>query len=404
MPIRLFNTASQQLEVLESRNGRVSLYVCGVTPYDTTHAGHAFTYVIFDTLVRFLTTMGLAVTYAQNVTDIDDDILRKANEMGIPFDELGRRETDLYVEDMRDLNVIAPDHFIRATDVIPEIVESIEELFSAGFAYQSQSNVYFDSRLCPDYGAIAHTDRPHLIELAREHGGSPDDPAKRDPLDFLLWQGQLPGEPSWPSRFGPGRPGWHIECSTISRLYLGVPVDIHGGGKDLIFPHHASELAEVEAFEDRRPFVRCWMHTAMVRMDGQKMSKSLGNIAFVRDLLDRYCPDAIRLYLLSHHYRREFEYSEQELIESAGLSDLLSRLAPEVARTEDHNGPEVDAMKEAMATDLNTPAVVGQLRRLASAGSHRNLTPDEASAVHWAGSVLGLELNATAPLTAIGGK
>ena len=232
------------------------------------------------------------------MTDIDDDILRKSKELGLPFDTLAERETAQFKTDMASLNVLEPDAFVPATTVIPGIVDAVTSLVQSGAAYVVEGNVYFDNRGFSGYGRPLHGDRSDMLRLAAEHGGFPDDPKKRDPLDFLLWQAHSGDEPSWPSPWGPGRPGWHIECSTIAMSFLGFPVDIHGGGSDLIFPHHASELAQAETLTGQAPFVRHWMHNAMVRMDGEKISKSLGNMVFIRDLVPTSAPDAIRLYLL----------------------------------------------------------------------------------------------------------
>jgi cysteinyl-tRNA synthetase len=389
--IRLFNTLSQRVEPLEPVGNRVSLYVCGVTPYDTTHLGHAFAYVAFDVLVRLLKYEGVEVLYAQNVTDIDDDILRKANEVGLAYDELARRETKRFRHDMDALNVLRPDHFVRATEMVPEIVAAIQQLLESGRAYVSDGNVYFDNRAFPNYGAICHCPRDEMIRLAAEHGGFPDDPRKRDPLDFLLWQKHLRGEPEWPSPFGPGRPGWHIECSTIATSVLGVPVDIHGGGSDLVFPHHASEIAQAESITGTHPYVRHWMHNAMVSMDGEKMSKSLGNMVFVHDLLDRYSSDAIRLYLLAHHYRQPFEYDQSELDRMAGVAERLTALA--IERTPDSlevRRTSPPRFRQALANDLATPEVVAELTKVAEGTG--SLRGDDAELLRCAREVLGLRL------------
>lgn len=392
--ITLFNTATSRLEPVTFLANRASVYVCGVTPYDTTHLGHAFTYLAYDVLIRFLRHSGVKVTYAQNVTDIDDDILRKSKELGIAYSELASRETAQFLADMDSLNVIRPDRFVQATQVIPEIVTSVERLVNRGAAYISDGNVYFDSTSFPDYGAISHSGRDSQIKLAAEHGGFPDDSRKRDPLDFLLWQKHIAGEPEWPSPFGPGRPGWHIECSTIATEVLGLPVSIHGGGVDLVFPHHASEIAQAETLTGVHPFVQHWMHTAMVRMDGEKMSKSLGNMVFVRDLIKRYSADAIRLYLLSHHYRQEFEWEEAELADAADLASRLTTLdLQHVAGEPTSDGSIVDAMNESTGDDLQTPEVVRRLAALAEGGNRDVPATGVAAALSWAVDVLGLQLS-----------
>src|SRR5215207_5009615 len=319
--MQLFNTQSGQIERFTPRDGTVGLYVCGVTPYDTTHIGHAFTFLTFDILVRVMRQKGWDVTYVQNVTDIDDDILRKAKEVGLTWKQLGDRETARYLKDMRDLNWLEPDHYVRATDHIPEMLEIIQALVDKGYAYERGGNVYFSVSSDPEFGKLSHIPRDQMLPIANERGNTPDDPNKRDPLDFVLWQAAAPGEPTWNSPWGPGRPGWHIECSAMATRYLGPMVDIHGGGSDLIFPHHECEIAQTEPITGQKPYVRYWMHTAMVEYQGEKMSKSLGNLVKVRDVLQTYNPDAFRLYLLAHHYRTPWEYQDDELDEYARLAD-----------------------------------------------------------------------------------
>lgn len=311
--MRLYNTMTQKVEPFEPRGGKVSIYVCGITPYDTTHLGHAFTYTNTDVLVRYLELRGVKVDYVQNVTDIDDDILRKAKESGENWRDLGNRWTRHFIQDMQALNVRAPDHYVRATDAIPGIVEYVLRLVNDGLGYASGGNVYYSIDADREFGKLSKLSRSEMLPVANERGNHPDDPHKRDPLDFVLWQAQAPGEPAWPSPWGPGRPGWHIECSTLSTQYLGDTLDIHGGGADLCFPHHECEIAQVEPVTGQEPFVRFWMHTAMVYHDGEKMSKSLGNLVMVRDLLQTTPVDALRLYLSSHHYRENWSFDEGEL-------------------------------------------------------------------------------------------
>ncbi len=389
--INLFNTATQQVEPLQVENHRVSLYVCGITPYDTTHLGHAFTYVMFDTLVRFLRSTGHDVTYAQNVTDIDDDILRKSSELGVTYDQLARTETERYLRDMAVLNVDRPTHLVWATQIIEGIVSEVARLLEAEDAYAVDGNVYFDNRRFPGYGSIAHVSRDEMVSLASTHGGFPDDPKKRDPLDFLLWQAKRPGEPSWPSPFGPGRPGWHIECSTIATSFLGTPVTIHGGGRDLVFPHHASEIAQVESLDPAAPFVSHWMHTAMVRYEGEKMSKSLGNLILIGDLVERFSPSAIRLYLLSHHYREEFEFSEEDLMVAAELDERM-QLAIErgdaASSTSDWGGAVQEA-QGLLSQDFDTPGVVRLLDRLTSDFQSRSPQPGQIQAIRSIANLIG---------------
>ena len=323
--MRLYNSKTQTTEEFSLRDREVTLYVCGITPYDTTHVGHAFTYTAYDQLIRYLELKGMKVRYAQNVTDIDDDILKKAKETGEDWRELGNRWTNHYIDDMIALNVLPPDYFPHATDVIPEIIHSVEDLIGAGVAYVKNGSVYYQVSRYPEFGQLSHLPHSEMLPVANERGNRPEDPNKRDPLDFVLWQAQAPGEPAWESSWGPGRPGWHIECSTMATKYLGKTVDIHGGGLDLCFPHHECEIAQVKPVLGQDPYVRYWMHTAMVGYQGEKMSKSLGNLVMVDKLMDTYSPDALRLYLGSHHYREAWSYDETELKKFQELANSLSQ-------------------------------------------------------------------------------
>ncbi len=360
MNLRLYNTASREIEPFVPRGEAISLYVCGVTPYDTTHMGHAFTYVVFDMLVRALRRTGWAVTYVQNVTDIDDDILKRARETGKQWDELGREQTAQYERDSRALNIEPPTHLLRATDEIGQMIPLIATLIAKGHAYVAGGNVYFSVASDPDYGSLSRYSRAEMRTIAAERGGNPDDPCKRDPLDFLLWQAAQPDEPSWDAPWGSGRPGWHIECSAMAMHFLGPTVDIHGGGADLIFPHHESEIAQSEGATDVHPFVRVWMHTAMVRYQGEKMSKSLGNMVFVRDALKQYDPDAVRLYLLNHHYRTPWEYED----DGPATFLPLVRWATDALSLPTGDGALPDAagfladFDRALENDLDTPAAI----------------------------------------------
>jgi cysteinyl-tRNA synthetase len=370
--MKLFNTLTQSLEEFAplKDDNTVRIYVCGITPYDTTHLGHAFTYVSFDTLIRYLEFRGYKVKYVQNVTDIDDDVLRKAREVGIPWDELGRRETERYLRDMDALNVRRPDVYPHATQETPAMIEIIQTLLARGYAYENEGNVYFSVHRDPEFGILARAiglnDYSAMLTIANERGNHPDDPHKKDPLDFVLWQAQAPGEPAWPSPWGPGRPGWHIECSAMSLKYLGPQLDIHGGGADLAFPHHTSEIAQSEHFTGKAPFARFWVHTGMVHQDGEKMSKSLGNLTLVSDLLKKYSADAIRMTLLNHHYRYPWECFPEDLqvaTETVGLFQQVRSLVGE--QTEGTNSLLHGQFTAAMDNDLNTPQALWLLRQAA---------------------------------------
>ena len=407
--MKLFNSKTQSLEEFDVPGHEVTVYVCGITPYDTTHLGHAFTYTVYDQLIRYLEMKGLPVRYAQNVTDIDDDILKRARETGTDWRELGNRWTDHFIDDMIALNVRPPDYFPRATEVIPDIVEAVAALLQAGVAYVQNGSVYYAVERDPSFGQLSHLPRSEMLPVANERGNHPDDPNKRNPLDFVLWQAQSPGEPAWDSPWGPGRPGWHIECSTMATKFLGKTVDLHGGGLDLCFPHHECEIAQVEPLLDGGPYVRCWMHTAMVRYQGEKMSKSLGNLVMVSDLLKKFTPDALRLYLGSHHYRAAWSYDEKEL---QAYQELADRLAQAVSlkigsgakgdessdfRPEEYRAAFIDAMEN----DLDTPRAVRMLTDLAqeilAADRAQGDVLEGQEILREYGSVFGLTFGAGAP-------
>lgn len=342
-------------------DGPITLYVCGVTPYDTTHLGHAFTFVQFDTLVRALRFLypGREVTYVQNVTDIDDSILARARKLGVDWKVLGDQQTDMYRADMRALNVEDPTHFVRATSAMDTMRDLIGRLIERGSAYVAEgANVYFRMLSAPNYGALSRLSREEMLQVASQQDDADvDDPRKEHPLDWALWKGWSgrPDEPFWQSPWGQGRPGWHIECSALCLQYLGPQVTIHGGGADLVYPHHESEIAQSEIATGAHPFVQIWTHVAMVRMDGQKMSKSLGNMVFVRDLLKTYSANAIRLYLLAQHYRQVWEWSPAGLENAASLAERLA-LAAQAEDSADDG--QAAAFAEALADDLNTPRAI----------------------------------------------
>ncbi|MCL6096809.1 MAG: cysteine--tRNA ligase [Patescibacteria group bacterium] len=313
--MRLYNTLSRKKEEFVPLNSNlVSIYVCGITPYDTTHLGHAFVYVSFDALIRYLKFKNYKVNYTQNVTDIDDDILRKAKEENKDWKETGQFWTDRFLKDLKFLNVLPPTHYVKATNSIKEIIEIINNLVNKKLAYEKNGNVYYEVKKFKKYGELSKYAKQQMILISKERGADPNDPLKKDPLDFILWQKSKQGEPFWKSPWGKGRPGWHIECSAMVNEYLGARIDIHGGGRDLIFPHHESEIAQSESYTGKKPFVKYWMHISMVLYEGEKMSKSLGNLIMVSELSKKYSANSIRWLLLAHHYRQpwEFDYSEIE--------------------------------------------------------------------------------------------
>ena len=362
----LYNTLSHEKAPVTETD--VGLYVCGVTPYDTSHLGHAFTYTAFDVLVRYLRFIGRRVTYVQNVTDIDDDILLRAASRGVGWKELGDREYASFRENMAALHNLPPDVAPRATEHIPEMLRIIEVLLRKGLAYERHGSVYFEVREHAGFGKLSRLPYAAQLELANERGNFPADPLKKDPLDFVLWQAKKAGEPSWSSPWGEGRPGWHIECSAMSMKYLGDTVTVHGGGDDLVFPHHDGEIAQSENYTGR-PFARYWMHTGMVYCGEHKMSKSLGNMVFVADLLGSWSPDAVRLYLLSHHYRQPWDHPKDAGVPTVDLAaSLTGAFATAGAATSEDIAGCGGPFLGAMADDLNTPAALAALRRLAESG------------------------------------
>jgi L-cysteine:1D-myo-inositol 2-amino-2-deoxy-alpha-D-glucopyranoside ligase len=368
--LQLYNSLTRRIEPLKPAQDTVSLYVCGITPYATTHLGHAFTYAMADTLIRFLEDQGYRVRYVQNLTDVDDAILREARRVGEDYRALGDRWTKHFVEEMQTLNIRPPDHFPRATDAIGEIIAAVRRLCEVGVAYEAGGSVYFDVEAWPSYGKLSRLSRQEMLPIANERGNNPDDPRKRHPLDFVLWQAQSAGEPAWESPWGPGRPGWHIECSTLAQRFFGPTVDIHGGGSDLMFPHHESEIAQAECTTGQEPFARWWFHTAMVQLRGRKISKSLGNLIMVQDLLKRYSPEVIRLFLAGHHYRHVWEYDPTELEQAEQrASNLRAAITqhpqPHLPKPFDPSA-RLQAFMHALAQDLDTPAALRILSSLAT--------------------------------------
>jgi cysteinyl-tRNA synthetase len=304
---------------------------------------------------------------------------------------------------MQALNVRPPDHYPRATEMIPQIVEMVQTLVAAGLAYSAGGSVYYAVAAWPEYGKLSHLSPPEMLAVANERGNNPADPHKRHPLDFVLWQAQAPGEPAWGSPWGAGRPGWHIECSAMATAFLGETIDLHSGGGDLIFPHHESEIAQVEPLTGQTPFVRCWLHTAMVEHEGEKMSKSLGNLVMVRDLLQQYSADAIRLYLSGHHYRTPWSYHEDALKQAAAVTKTLQQAATASSgdQAELDPAPIQATFDEAMNADLDTPKAANALVNLAEqinlAATQGQAITRAQAALRSMSSVFGLRLGADAP-------
>jgi L-cysteine:1D-myo-inositol 2-amino-2-deoxy-alpha-D-glucopyranoside ligase len=381
--MQLFDTLRGRKEPLEIPTDRaLTLYVCGVTPYDTTHVGHAHTFLIFDLLIRYIRSQGGQVRYCQNVTDVDDPLFERANRDGVAWDALAEREVAQFTADCRALNLIPPDYFPKASEEIGTMIPIVEQLIAIDHAYVRDGNVYYDVSKEPTYGAMARLNGyAELLALANERGNNPEDPHKDDPLDFVLWQTGNPGDPTWPSPWGPGRPGWHIECTAMSTRYLGPQIDIHGGGRDLIFPHHPSEIVQTEPVTGARPFVRFWVHGGLAWLDGQKMSKSLGNMVFIKEALKEHPADAIRWYLLSFPYREDFEYVRADATATEGkVERLRAALAATGGSGAALDGAEARAaFFAALADDLDSPAALAQIEGLSSAvveaaGAGRDVT------------------------------
>ncbi|NIM04275.1 MAG: cysteine--tRNA ligase [Armatimonadetes bacterium] len=375
MSLKIYNTQSgQKEEFIPRKPGEVGVYVCGVTPYNFCHIGNARPYVIFDVIRRFLESQDWKVLLVQNFTDIDDKIINQAQNDGVEWNEIPARYIPAYFEDMDALGVKRADIYPLATEHISEIISLVEELVKNGLGYEIDGDVYFRVKKFNDYGKLSNRTPEELLAGARIEV----DERKEDPLDFALWKAAKEGEPSWPSPWGPGRPGWHIECSAMSLKYLGMGFDIHGGGADLVFPHHENEIAQAEGAKGTSPFVRYWVHNGWVTMASQKMSKSLGNIRSIRDVLSHWPADVVRLFLLSVHYRSPLDFTE-EAMESAraGLERLqvgmkrLKRLTANPAA----EGPLSSSLtalekaeetasqrfQEAMEDDFNTAAALGAI-------------------------------------------
>lgn len=363
--MKIYNTLSGRKEDFVPQGDAVKMYVCGVTPYAPSHLGHAMSYIVFDTIRRYLEFRGYKVKYVQNFTDIDDKIIARANESGVSAEELAQRYIDQYFVDMDALNIKRADVYPRATQEIPKMVEVIEGLIRKGHAYESGGDVYFRVKSKPDYGKLSHRTLDGMMAGARIEVGQ----GKEHPLDFALWKAAKPGEPQWPSPWGRGRPGWHIECTAMSLKYLGETLDIHGGGQDLIFPHHENEIAQSESFTGVTPFVRYWLHNGMMQLGEEKMSKSTGKLVGIGDVLAKYSADAVRLWVLSSHYRSPITYSEENLeAVEKGVERLRTSASIETAKSADRaidSRPYRERFIEAMDDDFNTPQAIATLFDLA---------------------------------------
>ena len=358
--VRLHDT-STDAPVETKPRGPARLYVCGITPYDATHIGHAATYVAFDLLVRAWRNAGHEVTYVQNVTDVDDPLLERAEKVKVDWVALAERETQLFRDDMEALRVLPPAHYVGAVESIPLVVELIERLQSAGAVYQVESDLYYSVTADPAFGEVSGWDRERMLTIFGERGGDPDRAGKKDPLDCVLWRGEREGEPSWPSPFGPGRPGWHVECTAIALETIGATFDVQAGGSDLVFPHHEMGAGHAQVALPGQRFAQVYAHAGMVAFDGEKMSKSKGNLVFVSALRHSDVdPMAIRLVLLRQHYRSDWEWTDALLWDAVDtLSDWRRALSLGAGAPAE---PVVSRVLEALADDLDAAAAVAAVQ------------------------------------------
>ena len=363
--MKVFNTLTGHKEDFQPLGEVVTMYVCGITAYDESHIGHAMAYIIFDVIRRHLEFKGYEVKHVQNFTDIDDKIIERANQLEMPPLELADKYIARYFADMDGLNIKRAHIYPKATEEIPKVIEIVQGLIAKGHAYESEGSVYFRVRSWPDYGRLSRRNVSDMISQTCAY-----EERKEYPLDFALWKASKPGEPFWESPWGRGRPGWHMECSAMALRYLGDSMDIHGGGQDLVFPHHENEIAQSECFTGQAPFARYWLHSGLMQLDKEKMSKSTGNLVSVRDVLSRFSSDAIRLFVLGSHYRSPLTYSEQALeATEKGAEGLRRALAHQASADIGVGVLDVEPLKqrfvEAMDDDFNTAQAIAVLFELA---------------------------------------
>jgi L-cysteine:1D-myo-inositol 2-amino-2-deoxy-alpha-D-glucopyranoside ligase len=354
--VSLHDTATGQ-RITTRPDGPARLYVCGITPYDATHLGHAATYVAFDLLNRAWRSAGHDVVYVQNVTDVDDPLLERATKVGVDWRELAERETELFRQDMAALRVLPPEHYIGAVESIPLVVDLVQRLEAAGAVYRVDDDLYYSVTADPAFGAVSGWDRDTMLRVYPERGGDPDRAGKKDPLDCVVWRGERPDEPAWDSPFGRGRPGWHVECTAMALRHLGEAFDVQGGGNDLVFPHHEMSAGEAQVASPGSRFAQVYAHAGMVGYDGEKMSKSRGNLVFVSHLRNAEVdPMAIRLALLRHHYRSDWEWTDQQLW--AAVDDLAAWRRALSLGAGAPAAPVVETVLAALADDLDAPRAV----------------------------------------------
>jgi len=411
LPLQVYNTLTRRLEPFEPlHEGRVHIYTCGPTVYDYCHIGHARTYLSFDVIVRYLEYKGYKVKYVVNITDIDDKIIARSQEVNEDPLALARKFEEAFHEDMKVFHIRPADHYPRVSDHIGDIIAAIKVLIEKGFAYEADGDVYFDVTRIEDFGKLSH----QKLETLQAGARVAIDRKKKSPYDFALWRRAGEKEPGWDSPWGRGRPGWHMECSVMSMKYLGPQLDIHGGGKDLIFPHHENEIAQSEAYTGLKPFVKYWIHTGFLTIGGQKMSKSLGNFVTVRDLLKKHMPESFRLFVLSTHYRRPVDFTEEGLIQAQNalktmyetrrrLKEMLGNPNYRGLRTGDEAKllEELAAIKDkfmaGMDNDFNTAIALASFHelirlanRIADMKPSRNVIEEALATINDLGSIFGL--------------
>lgn len=371
--MQLFNSLTQSLEkFIPLKKDKVTIYVCGITPYDTTHLGHAFTYIFFDALIRYLKFKGFKITYTQNVTDINDrdtDVLERARQQNIPWNKLAQFWTKKFLEDMTALNWAPPDYYPKASENILPMINLIKKLLDKGYAYQVNGSVYLDVSKFQDYGKLSKLSKAEMFKVSRDFEEDLECPEKKNPLDITLWRTSTLNQPkhipSFGSPFGPGRPGWHIECSAMSINTLGAQLDIHGGGADIKFPHHEAEIAQSEGATQKLPFAKYWLHVGKVSYLGEKMSKSKGNLVMVSDLLKTYSANAVRWLLLSHHWSKSWEYNEKDLIQAQKSVEVIEKAIS--SPSSQGRALEADTLRQfsqIMDDNLNTPKALDFLIKL----------------------------------------
>jgi L-cysteine:1D-myo-inositol 2-amino-2-deoxy-alpha-D-glucopyranoside ligase len=375
MSMRLYDTARREV-VPFTPNETVLMYTCGITPYDATHLGHASTFLFYDILQRRLIDLGHTIRCVRNVTDVDDPLFAKARELGVHYLDLAAGEEARFNRDMEALEMLPAYSTPRASSAITDIRKFIGLVLDRGYAYAVGGSVYFDVTKVPSFGEVSHYSHEQMLEFARQRGGNVDDPQKRNPLDFVLWHPSAEDEPAWDATWGAGRPGWHIECSALALRDLGTTIDLHGGGSDLIFPHHECERAQSEAATGET-FVKHWMHVAMVFKDGEKMSKSLGNLVFVDQLRTEWDPRSIRIAIIEHHYRTEWEWDDSLMPRSEG------RLTRWVASVGGSSSDLLDSVRACLDNDLDTPRALALIDAAADSGAD----------VTSAAALLGVELH-----------